>query len=76
MTLQPASSSSVVLFGAGSPILADVEETCLRLGISVAAIVRNTDDAVPDGVAATILPDQLSPALLAMPMAFPLFTPA
>ena len=69
--------SSIVLFGAGSPILGDVEETCLRLGLSVAAIVRNIGSATQqDTIGPTISLEELTPRLLALPMAFPLFSPA
>ena len=36
-------SEPVVLFGAGSAVIVEVEESCRRLGRSVAAIVRNTN---------------------------------
>jgi sugar O-acyltransferase (sialic acid O-acetyltransferase NeuD family) len=69
-------SSSVVLFGAGSPILVEIEETCLRLGISIAAVVRNTPDPAPAYRTPTIPATGLTASLLALPMAFPLFMPA
>lgn len=32
----------IVLFGAGSPVIVDVEESCRRLGLGIRAIVQNT----------------------------------
>jgi hypothetical protein len=37
---------SVVLYGAGSAIIVDVQESCRRLGLEVAAVVRNFDGEV------------------------------
>lgn len=34
---------TIVIFGVGSPIVIDVEETCVRLGLVVAAGIRNVD---------------------------------
>lgn len=36
-----AGASSVVLFGAGSPVIVDVEESCARRGWRIAAVVKN-----------------------------------
>jgi sugar O-acyltransferase (sialic acid O-acetyltransferase NeuD family) len=67
----------VVLFGIGSPVVVDVEETLLRLNRPVAAAVRNvageifvlSRDTVRDA-------DELTADLLAVPFLVPLFTPA
>lgn len=68
---------SVVLYGAGSPIIVDVQESCRRAGITVAAVVRNFDGEVfsmpPDPV---IDPSALTPELLAHSFSIPLFSPA
>ena len=43
---------SVVLFGCGSRMIVDVEESCARLGLEIAAIVKNfegPDCALSDG---------------------------
>ncbi len=34
---------AIVLFGAGSSMIVDVEETCARLRIDIAAIVKNVE---------------------------------
>jgi serine acetyltransferase len=67
----------IVLFGSGSPVIVDVEETCRRLGLRVAAVVRNVEgpeySALPDRILPVSL---LTAALLALPHAIPLFSPA
>lgn len=35
--------NNIVLYGAGSPVLVDAEETCIRRGLNIAAIVHNFD---------------------------------
>jgi sugar O-acyltransferase (sialic acid O-acetyltransferase NeuD family) len=66
----------IIVYGIGSPILADVAETCSRLRLAVAAWVRNIEGPVfaPEGgniVAAEDLPT----ALLQHEFLVPLFTP-
>ncbi|WP_270936844.1 LbetaH domain-containing protein [Falsiroseomonas oryzae] len=72
-----APGSRIVLFGAGGPLTPDIEESCTRRGIEVAAAVMNRagpgyalDDAKLVPLAA------LDGALLALPFLCPLFTPA
>ncbi|HEY0613799.1 MAG TPA: hypothetical protein VGC96_04120 [Candidatus Elarobacter sp.] len=65
----------IVLFGAGSPLVADYEETCARLGLTIVAAVRNVAGPVyaeraPIAGVASLRPDQL-----AVPCVVPLFTP-
>ena len=68
---------SIVLFGAGSPVIVDVEETCRRLGLRVAAVVRNVAAADQCGEPALVVALAAMPAgLLAHGVAVPLFTPA
>jgi sugar O-acyltransferase (sialic acid O-acetyltransferase NeuD family) len=38
-------TGSIVLYAVGSPLVADVEETCRRLGVAIAGAVRNVDGA-------------------------------
>lgn len=68
---------SIVLYGAGSPVIVDAQETCRRAGLTVAAVVRNFDGEVfsmgPDPV---IDPGALTPELLALSFSIPLFSPA
>lgn len=65
-----------VLYGAGSSVLVDLEETCLRCGIDIVAIVNNYDCASfaihPEKVMALI---ELPVGLLELPVMFSLFTP-
>jgi sugar O-acyltransferase (sialic acid O-acetyltransferase NeuD family) len=66
----------IVVYGVGSPILADVAETCSRLRLAVAAWVKNVEGptfqpAGTDAVAAS----NLTPELLAHEFIIPLFTP-
>lgn len=69
-------TSAVVLYGAGSPILVDAEETCLRCRIEIAAIVNNVDGATfaihPDKILSLA---DMSHELLKHSITFPLFTP-
>jgi sugar O-acyltransferase (sialic acid O-acetyltransferase NeuD family) len=67
----------VILFGVGSTILIDYEETVFRLGGSIAAGVKNRDGAthLPDGVPA-LTPGELDDACKSIPFLVPLFTPA
>jgi carbonic anhydrase/acetyltransferase-like protein (isoleucine patch superfamily) len=67
---------SIVLFGCGSRMIVDVEESCARLGLDIAAIVKNTDG--PDYALARerlIKVDEVGPALLACQYALPFFKP-
>jgi len=70
------SKREIVLFGAGSPIAVKYEETCLRLGGAIAAVVRNRPGATfllrgPP----PIEPEALDAVLLRTPFLCPLFTP-
>jgi sugar O-acyltransferase (sialic acid O-acetyltransferase NeuD family) len=66
----------IVIYGIGSPIVADVAETCLRLTLAVAAWVRNVDGPShlpPDARAITA--QEITPELTAHEFLVPLFTP-
>lgn len=68
---------SIVLYAVGSPMIADVEESCRRLGVTIAAAVKNV--AGPHYLldASVLLDaDQIEPALLRFPCIIPLLTPA
>jgi len=65
----------VVLFGAGSPIIVDVEESCARCGWSVAAVVQNMAGPVYSGLTALVR-DTTDIALTDHPIVIPLFSPA
>lgn len=66
----------VVLFGVGSPIVVDVEESLARSNVSIAAAVRNLDCDVQllDDVR-VITPLELTAEDKATPFLVPLFTP-
>jgi len=73
----PAPDRPIVIFGVGSPLAIDLEESCARLGIAVAAGVRNVPGpAYVSERVAVIAAEALDAALLAHPVALPLFTPA
>lgn len=69
--------TDIVLFGAGSAVIVDVEQSCRRLGLAVAAVIRNREGPVfasrPEQVVAAAA---APPALFALGVALPLFTPA
>jgi len=67
---------TIVLYGAGGATIVDVEESCRRLGLEIAAIVRNID--TPDralSLARVVDVDALDPATRALPFLVPIFTP-
>jgi sugar O-acyltransferase (sialic acid O-acetyltransferase NeuD family) len=67
----------VVIYGVGSPIVVDVQESLMRAGIAIAAAVRNIECEVRllEGVT-PIERAQLTPEILALPFLAPFFTPA
>jgi hypothetical protein len=69
--------NQVVIYGVGSPIVVDVQESLARAGITVAAAVRNLrcEDRLLDEVIPVELAD-LTAELLALPFLAPFFTPA
>lgn len=72
-----ADKRSIVLYAAGSPLIADVEESCRRLGVAIVAVIKNV--AGPHYLLdASVLRDaaEIDPDLLRVPCIVPLFTPA
>ncbi|TXN22705.1 acetyltransferase [Methylobacterium sp. WL9] len=69
--------SGVILFGTGSPVLLDVDESLHRAGLRVEAGVRNRPGIcyLPDDLR-HLTTDDLDPSLKAVPFLVPLFTPA
>jgi sugar O-acyltransferase (sialic acid O-acetyltransferase NeuD family) len=65
----------IVIYGIGSPIVADVAETCRRLALDVAAWVRNIDGPVYSPDAQAIAVPDITPDLTAHDFLVPLFTP-
>lgn len=68
---------SIVLYAVGSPLVAEVEETCRRLGVTISGAVKNIDGAhyLLDPSALRDTAD-LDATLLRVPCIIPLFTPA
>jgi sugar O-acyltransferase (sialic acid O-acetyltransferase NeuD family) len=67
---------SVVLFGGGSSMIVDVEESCARLGLEIAAIVMNVEG--PDHALAReriVKADDIDPEIKSRPYFVPIFTP-
>jgi sugar O-acyltransferase (sialic acid O-acetyltransferase NeuD family) len=67
----------VVIFGIGSPLAIDAEETCLRLGLRIIAGIRNVagPSYVTDRVA-IVAADEATDAMKDCPVILPMFTPA
>lgn len=66
----------VVLYGVGSPIVVDFEESLSRAGITLAAGVRNVDgEAYLLDAAKVIEPAEVTERLSRLPFMIPLFTP-
>ena len=68
---------AVVLYGCGSSIVVDIEETCARLGIRIAALVKNmpgADFAISG--APVVAADAITDELRSIPFTVPIFTPA
>ena len=67
----------VVIYGVGSPIVVDVQESLMRAGVSITAAVRNLSCEVRllEGVT-LIEPAALTTEVLALPFLAPFFTPA
>jgi hypothetical protein len=69
--------SELVLYAIGSPLVAEYEETCRRLGYRIAAGVRNFPGPVYLDEATPVVDlDALSARVLAVPCVCPLFGPA
>jgi sugar O-acyltransferase (sialic acid O-acetyltransferase NeuD family) len=69
--------SAVVLFGVGSPIVVDVEESLFRAGWSIVAGIQNRP--VPSHLSAEVRridPQEITSDLLSFAFLVPLFTPA
>lgn len=68
--------TSIVLFGTGSPVIADVEESLYRAGVTIAAGITNhpAPSRLSNNIRVTNA-DKLSADLLALPYLVPLFSP-
>lgn len=66
----------IVIVGAGSPLVCDLEESCRRAGITVRAIIRGSegkDLALDPGLLTDLA--GITPELAGLPMITPMFTP-
>jgi sugar O-acyltransferase (sialic acid O-acetyltransferase NeuD family) len=67
----------IVIFGVGSPVAIDVEETCRRLGIAVAAAIKNVEGPVYVSSDVSVVESaNLPERLLGLGVILPMFTPA
>ncbi len=70
------SMEDVVLYGVGSPILVDVEESLFRAGIRICAGVQNrAGESFLSDAALVVAPDGVTDEIKARPFLAPLFTP-
>lgn len=67
---------SILLFGIGSPVIADVEESLDRAGLSIEAGIRNhaSPSQLSDGIP-VIASDHIPPGKLSFPFLIPLVSP-
>lgn len=69
--------TEILLFGAGSAVIVDMEQSCRRLGLDVAAVIQNRPGPSFATRPALVLPVEAAPpSLFAQGVALPLFTPA
>ncbi|MEM1316476.1 MAG: DapH/DapD/GlmU-related protein, partial [Pseudomonadota bacterium] len=74
---RPAAAGEVVLYGAGSPLIVDVEESCAAAGLRILAIIRNVEGPVHALRSDLVVPEEeADPALLTRPVLLPMFGPA
>lgn len=67
---------SIILYGIGSMIVADVAETCARLDLPIAAWVKNVEGKTYEPLGQTVIPAADIPSeLTALDFTVPLFTP-
>ena len=66
----------IVLYGIGSMMIADVAETCARLGLQIAASVKNVEGKTYEPPGQTVIrAENVSAELTALEFTVPLFTP-
>jgi sugar O-acyltransferase (sialic acid O-acetyltransferase NeuD family) len=67
----------IILYGVGSPLVIDVEESCKRLGLEIAAAIRNVPGpSYLSGDCAVTSIEEIADELKAVPLLLPMFTPA
>jgi sugar O-acyltransferase (sialic acid O-acetyltransferase NeuD family) len=66
----------IVLYGIGSPIISDVEESCARLGLTIAAWVKNREGKTYEAADERVIrAEDVSSELTALEFVVPLFVP-
>ena len=66
----------IILYGVGSMIVADVAETCARLGLPIAAWIKNVEGKTYEPSGQTVIrAEDIWAELTAIEFAVPLFTP-
>jgi acetyltransferase-like isoleucine patch superfamily enzyme len=68
-------SRGIVIFGVGSTLVVDAEESLHRSGLPVAAGIRNRQQSHLPGGVRVLTPEQLTPDLLELSFMVPMFTP-
>jgi hypothetical protein len=69
--------AQVMLFGTGSPLLVDVEESLHRAGLTVGAAVRNRPGtSYLSAGTPSCRPEEITAAMVDLPFLVPIFTPA
>ena len=68
-------SMSLVLYGIGSPLVVDYEESCERLGVTIVGAVKNVAGPIYTISSPVHLADELPASLLSLPFIVPIFTP-
>jgi sugar O-acyltransferase (sialic acid O-acetyltransferase NeuD family) len=66
---------SLVLYGIGSPLVVDYEESCERRGLAVAGAVKNVAGPIYTISSPVHLVDEIPASLLSLPFIVPIFTP-
>jgi hypothetical protein len=67
---------SIVLYGIGSPLLVDYEESCIRQGVAITGAVKNVAGPIYTSSTIPVYPaDELPEGLVELPFVVPIFTP-
>jgi acetyltransferase-like isoleucine patch superfamily enzyme len=67
--------NGIVLFGIGSPIVVEYEETCQRLGYAIAGVRNRPGPAYFHDQGAIVDASAIPPSMLGTPCVCPIFTP-
>ena len=69
-------TEEVVIYGTGSPILPDVEESLFRAGVRIRAGIRNVEgESFISKAVAELVPEQITDEIRSWPFVAPQFTP-